>query len=1071
MALWNPSQALLYQPCEPGLVERLKGHAWSSLSPLTSGIVGSGVRLWPGDGHRIRLLSPSGAYPAPVASGAASGRVLLLMTMWVKDLGTDFAVVSYGWFNSPSSEPGEIQLGINFDTDGNVNVFGNGGGLGWESVPCFSVSPGNVLYTWVLDWQDGWAYVYLSINGGTLNQVGEGDMPHPTGIHPYVGLVTSDTAGEMMFDELVIWQSDNLPSLGQIEAMYQRGLAGKGLDEWSPPFYGRQLACYLPCEGPGYYEGTGDWLAPAGKEYLKNEAWPFQDMGALEPVSGIVGTGMSQLPLYWTCLGGSNNEPFLNQADSLTAMFWWSGVPQPFATPWSFFVGHIWAVGGGPAFGVQANVSASSIVPAIFSNTQYDAPSGVPTPTGAGWFMILVRMEHHPGTGTDLLLSVNGADWVNCGSVPVTALTEYAGDVTGINSPGDAVYDTHMGWDEVALWLNAPKFTAEELDSLYQTGLAGEGLPEVPAPARSGDIPLFVAGHDIASGYLPLVTVGVKDVEGGGGNPSPPEPYPNGLLNAPNAVFYLPMDNTTEAVENIAWDKTNGAFVSSGIVGSGFSTSTDGTEWTTLYKSGGVYPSSSGLTRLTLAFWQRNPRSSGSVRVGWCNGNFDGAQPRDGIGVTQNGTSTATVSAFGAGNTMFWSYFGFQRGSGASFFVYDLLWSGTNQVSGWVSVNGSGWQYFGSNKTVTRPDGLDTTMRFAYKRYGDEGPPLVFDEVVLWKDAPRLTDQQLQNLYSLAGMDRRMDWYTYTYPEKASGTMPLYISGPEQASGELPLYTAGPFVASNTLPLYGVNIGTASGTDSLYTIGSVQTSADLPLYINGVQPEAIVAELPLYTEGVYASTGALPLYIHGLAGANRALFLKTTQGSASGILPLFIYGSESETVHAAWGTLPLYLNNDGSVASLRGSGHFFMKVSALATSGADTISRSLFLKATDNHASGTLGVFLKAPEPAIGTIPLYSRGAGSDLLQGYKSAGCSGALFMQGCIGMAGELPLFTEGFALFGQASGVCPLFAEGYKEIADAMVLFTYGVSGFASGAMPLFTKAIGRSFQSMGLYVHGY
>ena len=429
--------------------------------------------------------------------------------------------------------------------------------------------------------------------------------------------------------------------------------------------------------------------------------------------------------------------------------------------------------------------------------------------------------------------------------------------------------------------------------------------------------------------------------------------------------------------------------------------------------------------------------------------------------------------------------------------VLRLEWNNLD-VSGLISISGQPWVVAGTGSQA-KPEANSSSPNVGFQLNTTSTTLEAMDEAVFWKNAPRFSNQELQNLYNLdAVYGLTMDHYSEQFTPKASGTMPCYTSGPIFVSGSLPCYTAGPFASSGDIPCY-LHVSSAASGDLPLNLGGIDSlSGSLPLYCQGF--EVASGSLDLVVLGGYIASGSMPmvvwqqlasgdipLFLSGILGKNTPLFLRAPDGTLSGSLPLALYGSSSgTTVSSTFADMPMFVSNDSGLSSMGRTGSLFLRAPSGFASSRD--SRSLFMRVgPDNivRVSGALSLFTSGPNSVSGRLPCLIAGSGSKDSAGYTPVSKSGSLFLRTHTGAVAEFPLFCSGFVypsgsidmyLFGiqgASSGSLASYLEGYKQDTGTLDCNLFAVFGVPSGSMNL--VILGPDLAPVSgltpLYTHGF
>ncbi len=244
----------------------------------------------------------------------------------------------------------------------------------------------------------------------------------------------------------------------------------------------------------------------------------------------------------------------------------------------------------------------------------------------------------------------------------------------------------------------------------------------------------------------------------------------NGYLHADDVLFYHPCESDrVESTKGLAWTNAGGSFEAA-VLGSGF-TRTSAGEGSLWYPTG-TYGSLSGNAGWTCAFWLKNPEADNQwVYVGAFDQIGSAFDPRNAMGLFfYDSPSNKFLGKLSTrGGTVSFSDTPANPLSGSGFVVLHVEF-GASVASGWISLNGSGWQSLG---TASRqpPDndgsGLAIVRRDAPANYA------IIDEMILWRNTEQFTSGELGNLYELAhthGLG--MDQYDAQFGEQSGSGSP-----------------------------------------------------------------------------------------------------------------------------------------------------------------------------------------------------------------------------------------------------------------------------------------------------------
>jgi hypothetical protein len=532
------------------------------------------------------------------------------------------------------------------------------------------------------------------------------------------------------------------------------------------------------------------------------------------------------------------------------------------------------------------------------------------------------------------------------------------------------------------------------------------------------------------------------------------------LLNPDQVVFYHPCDSVREFTKGLDWTSHGTGFFVDAVRVSGIKPA-NGSFYQLTYPSGS-YASPSGATSLTFALWLQQGWADESYAIGWVTDAF--GDPANGLKILVDKEPTfrtyVTPYSNSTGGSQNWIIGNI---SGSGLLVIRLEYGG-GSVSGFYSRNGEAWTALDA-KTLAAPAATGNHVMVGCDGTWAQGYPL--DEVVLWKDAPIFSNQELSNLYSLGlSYGQTMDHYSDYWNNTPSGTTELFVHGSDSASGQAPAIATGHALESGLSPLYIAAPSGTSGSAPLTLINSV-AQAEAPLYLHNQQ-----------------AIGTADLYLYGVQGANRPMFLRASEQAVSSILPLSLYGSSGVTVGVKAGSVDLYLANDSLPASTGLNRPMFLKAPP-AGSSSTTTARPMFLKG-GGVLHATANLYLQAPPLVSGEAGLFVRGEGDEAVSdGYTPASGQWSMFMRVQDGVIAESPLSITGFTwpsgtcdlntfgILGNASSTCPASLAGYKHVESKASLSVFGIMGTASGTSPLSMQvsSSGVASGTTALYIHAY
>jgi hypothetical protein len=276
------------------------------------------------------------------------------------------------------------------------------------------------------------------------------------------------------------------------------------------------------------------------------------------------------------------------------------------------------------------------------------------------------------------------------------------------------------------------------------------------------------------------------------------------IIHQDHAVYYFPLNNSgVEHLSSLAFTPFGGPTYRPFVVGSGFHWV--GNDCGLYTQNMASYPSPNGAQSLTLCVWVSGfAGNSPYMRFGW---------GQLGQGMTLNAIEHRTTPA-GVSTLLYYKEpnetkrgvaIGYLAGPhpNISFLVSRIEFYGGTRASGWMSLNGAPWLAMNG---VDCPGLAGTNPTIGFQNY--TGPPpggMCYDEICLWKDAPRFTDDELAHLYALGNtLKLPLTSFTDTFitAETASGTLDLVLHGAARVSGSLPLSITGRQYASGIVSAF-----------------------------------------------------------------------------------------------------------------------------------------------------------------------------------------------------------------------------------------------------------------------------
>lgn len=333
-----------------------------------------------------------------------------------------------------------------------------------------------------------------------------------------------------------------------------------------------------------------------------------------------------------------------------------------------------------------------------------------------------------------------------------------------------------------------------------------------------------------------------------------------------------------------------------------------------------IYPTISGLTRLTTAMWSKNLTVEDTV-----------------IAIERGYKIQITPSSIILGSgTVTWNDSGISgvlsdiNDGSERFLVMDFEYQGSDNWKLYTSIDGSGWVDQGVQDIGTlTPLTIDTAPGVSGV---DTSDGEWIDELIVWGGLiDQFTNTELSNLHELAN----------TYGD----TMGLYSShwGSSTASMNLFMDAALEISSGVTLSINGHEL-ISSESDLYVPSPRIPINTSLDLYIRGNQPQS----------------GSLSLFVNPfiLFGASGDLYLTTYQ-IQSGSAPLFIYAPPPDLYDIR------ILFNEGH-QPINVSGDLFIQ-----GHGFSTALDSFYIEGHQS-LSGSLSLFVFAPPPDLyNTKPLY----------------------------------------------------------------------------------------------------
>jgi len=570
----------------------------------------------------------------------------------------------------------------------------------------------------------------------------------------------------------------------------------------------------------------------------------------------------------------------------------------------------------------------------------------------------------------------------------------------------------------------------------------------------SGSIDLFVDVPEQSSGTIPSYISGyIPDVRFIG-------PH---LLYPDNVVYYHPFTSgNIEQTKLVEWDTLGAIYVSgligSGITGDGFYPDVGASFY---HEVNPLYDSSSGTISITSMYWTQGV-VNGCV-FGWSNS-----------GVIDEGIYPSWVYS----NVVMSYYLGSNPYSlpefltpnfvgGWHLIISRLVFDGTT-ASGDISMNGSGWQSMGSLPETRYPSGIASHAFFKYSNFVSS-PGYKTDEVVLWKNIPRFTDDELQKIYQCGLSLIPMDFYP-------ANTIDLCLGGHEKSSGLLDAVIGGVESVSDNVDLFVLSADVSSGNIDITENGHLPYFESIHLFAKG--PDSYSGSMPLFisqrqTENFFdlflkaqLITDSVDLYISGIFGYTQPLFLKTYDGDENSSLDLMIYGSPSgQTLGFTLKSLSLSIYNDSTPSTMDQSWHLFLNVESGSITYSGGMTCPLFMQ-TLSWPSGCIDLSISGPDVnSSGECDLYTIGDGE---LSYDISGCW-PLYLDV---HAGEISCVDMHITGFEWPSGITNLYVFGVSGTSYDNLDFVVHGHTTKNNRINLFTKGTDTvSANDIDLFVYGF
>lgn len=816
------------------------------------------------------------------------------------------------------------------------------------------------------------------------------------------------------------------------------------------------------------------------QEETKGITWADAGGWIKQCTSGLLGSGAYSL------------APATNRADSLatrspsysgstgttslTYSLWTSGVGANarFAAGWQH-------VSNGNLHAVQLTSDGSNRLAMNYwindspSTSMPFAGATGPICNNNGWTLLTTRIETIYAESTWWIsgsVSINGGSWQQLGRRALGASTwsTIADGKTLIgwyNRVGSETDQRPL--DEFIVWQNAARFTDEELQNLYDLGV-------------THNLPMSAYSPQFAQKAIGTTSTYVGGVD----------PNTRKFLEKEKVLYYLGARDSTywEEVKGNVWQMANAAdaTIASGYLGSGIRFQNDGA-YNDLYPAHtGLYPEGTGVaTSLTEAFW--------------CSGLTDKTV------FTQFGfydTNRQVVLEMSPGTTRMNVYdggWGILSPSGGGmvqngwFFCVARMEVAGSTVSGCISINGQPWQSLGTASKSKTLNG--SRPRFGVAHGAGQTPIPILDEIIIWKDASRFTDDQLSKLYELGHTYQRpMNEYQEQYADwyKESGVANAYVGGfglqfgtangfvgnyvvATQVSGSI----AGHLVESGISNGYASGIGHKTGEIEAY-LANKWVLEGIDARVQNVGQVSGWVDAQVQTQQIV--TGHIPTFIRGTLQHQRPLFLKTIPPEVSGSVQGLIYGSETGDTWFRIGQANAIIYHGSEAKPLARQQPMFLR--AAPAPGVVEIDRRipLFLPG-GNVAKVSIPAILSVAGQAYEAAWAFMYGDGDPLSADYTPIRVRHSCFCKTVPGAYAVLRASLTGDLLF--PSGSCEAFlmgcsglvnasryafSAGYNTDKESTIAILTGVYGIATGEVGLYISGVCTPVSgSMLAYSHGY
>jgi len=537
-------------------------------------------------------------------------------------------------------------------------------------------------------------------------------------------------------------------------------------------------------------------------EYMAGKLWTDVSGRANPTASGLIGSGFCVQQGYsenYIETQTLSDYPTSSGTTSLTMAVWTSGIHASAETN---IAGGYGSVANYFTDGLKIYTDSTDHVKLGYyaRTTSLDSFSIVgPVGTNVAWHLIVARVLFD-GSVASGDISINGSGWQSLGALSEanypTLNTAYLRYYQ--NNRKNGVWQVPV--DEFVLWKNAPQFTNEELQNLYDLATVYNSQMsdyELQYPL-SESIDLFI------SGPIPSVSSGSCDLFIKSSVLLDAHPlYPD------NIVFYHPFTSGgIEYTKSASWSGylDSISYTEEGLIGSGVIAAPLWNDGTLLFERGNLYAGVSGTTSMTMMVWTSGSFNNYTLYgAGWGNYNNFYNGLRCYVDASNNLRLQYWVN--GSGPTLFTTSGPYADTSGWTLLIGRISFDGTD-ISGDLSINGSGWKNVGTLSESTYPTGTDSHLRmYHYHKYSTQQYPA--DEVVLWRNIPKFTNDQLSELYELGDSRKQLSQYP-------SNEINLYIGGiPANDTEETTLFVCGKECSSGLCDL-SINGIRSIGSHLLY---------------------------------------------------------------------------------------------------------------------------------------------------------------------------------------------------------------------------------------------------------------